>query len=176
MTEKRFLKSALLVLLCVGVQGGCSSGMSTRAPHVSNHSAVKPDGRWDAVDSRLVAREMVEDLLAQRWLDRFRRDHDRLPKLAVTGVRNLSHENLDTLTLAEAIQGALQHAAGVVLVERNAAGDSSADFLLSGTINTVLDSREPAARFYQLDLALIEGKTDRKVWARQKTVKKSFAR
>jgi PBP1b-binding outer membrane lipoprotein LpoB len=48
-----------------------------------------------------------------------------------------------------------------------------ADFMLKGSINTILDSEgDEQVRFYQIDLNLISLTDNRKVWAGQKKIKK----
>jgi hypothetical protein len=48
-----------------------------------------------------------------------------------------------------------------------------ADFMLKGTINTIIDaSGDTQVRFYQVDLTLISLADNRKVWVGQKKIKK----
>ena len=48
-----------------------------------------------------------------------------------------------------------------------------ADFMLQGSINSIVDAVSgEQARFYQIDLTLIELGTNRKVWVGQKKIKK----
>mgnify|MGYP000205166593 FL=1 len=50
-----------------------------------------------------------------------------------------------------------------------------ADFMLQGSINTIVDAVSgEQARFYQVDLTLIELGTNRKVWLGQKKIKKTI--
>jgi hypothetical protein len=49
-----------------------------------------------------------------------------------------------------------------------------ADFMLKGTINTIIDAvKGEQARFYQIDLTLIDMESNRKVWVGQKKIKKT---
>jgi PBP1b-binding outer membrane lipoprotein LpoB len=49
-----------------------------------------------------------------------------------------------------------------------------ADFMLQGSINTIVDAVSgEQARFYQIDLTLIELGSNRKVWVGQKKIKKT---
>ena len=58
---------------------------------------------------------------------------------------------------------------------RKAMGNEiGADFMLQGSINTIVDAVSgEQARFYQIDLTLIELGTNRKVWVGQKKIKKT---
>ena len=50
-----------------------------------------------------------------------------------------------------------------------------ADFMLKGTINTIIDAiADEQARFYQVDLTLIDLANNRKVWVGQKKIKKTI--
>lgn len=55
--------------------------------------------------------------------------------------------------------------------------EAGADFMLKGTINTIIDAIEgEQVRFYQVDLTLIDLSNNRMVWAGQQKIKKSVAR
>ena len=48
-----------------------------------------------------------------------------------------------------------------------------ADFMLKGTINTIIDAEgKKSVRYYQIDLTLISLADNRKVWVGQKKIKK----
>ena len=52
--------------------------------------------------------------------------------------------------------------------------EAGADFMLKGTINTIVDAVSGSqARFYQVDLTLIDLESNRKVWVGQKKIKKT---
>ena len=51
----------------------------------------------------------------------------------------------------------------------------AADFMLQGTINSIVDAVDgEQARFYQIDLTLIELGSNKKVWVGQKKIKKTI--
>jgi len=53
--------------------------------------------------------------------------------------------------------------------------ETGADFMLQGSINTIVDAVEDEqARFYQVDLTLINLETNRQVWIGQKKIKKTI--
>jgi len=53
--------------------------------------------------------------------------------------------------------------------------ETGADFMLKGSINTIVDAVSGSqARFYQIDLTLIDMRTNRKVWLGQKKIKKQI--
>jgi len=53
--------------------------------------------------------------------------------------------------------------------------ETGADFMLKGTINTIIDAISgEQVRFYQVDLTLIDLASNRKVWVGQKKIKKTI--
>jgi hypothetical protein len=55
--------------------------------------------------------------------------------------------------------------------------ETGADFMLKGTINTIIDvSGSTQVRYYQVDLTLISLADNRKVWVGQKKIKKLVER
>ena len=55
--------------------------------------------------------------------------------------------------------------------------EKGADFMLKGTINTIIDvSGKTQLRYYQVDLTLISLADNRKVWVGQKKIKKLVER
>jgi hypothetical protein len=59
---------------------------------------------------------------------------------------------------------------------RKAMGEEiGADYMLKGSINSIVDAISgEQARFYQIDLTLIELGSNRKVWVGQKKIKKTI--
>jgi penicillin-binding protein activator len=156
-------------------------------------------GNWNDTDSRLVAQEMVQDVLSRNWLSNFTRKKGKPPTVIVGSVRNLSHEHINTRTFISDIERELINSGDVNFVAsagerqeirderkdqdlnaseatRKAMGqETGADFMLQGTINSIVDATSgEQARFYQIDLNLIDLATNRKVWIGQKKIKKTI--
>ena len=195
-SQKRIL--LLLVLTAVFAVSACG-GKSVK--RIAADEVTDLSGEWNDTDSRLVSREMVEDVLAQRWLSRFRSANGRPPAVIVGRIRNLSHEHINTRTFIADIERALINSGEVDFVAsaderadirkermdqdlnasaatRKTMGEEiGADFMLKGSINTIVDAvKGEQARFYQVDLNLIDLQTNRKVWAGQKKIKKTISR
>jgi penicillin-binding protein activator len=156
-------------------------------------------GNWNDTDSRLVAQEMVQDVLSRNWLSNFTRKKGKPPTVIVGSVRNLSHEHINTRTFISDIERELINSGDVNFVAsagerqeirserkdqdlnaseatRKAMGqETGADFMLQGSINSIVDATSgEQARFYQIDLNLIDLATNRKVWVGQKKIKKTI--
>ena len=181
--------SALLFLLAA-----CGQTVT----RVESDSVTDLSGNWNDTDSRLVAQEMIQDVLSRSWLSKFNRSSGKAPTVIVGTVRNLSHEHINTRTFIADMERELINSGEVEFVAsaedreeirrevkeqdlhateetRKAMGQEiGADFMLQGSINSIVDAVSgEQARFYQIDLTLIELGSNRKVWVGQKKIKKT---
>lgn len=165
---------------------------------VESDTVTDLSGNWNDTDSRLVAQEMIQDVLSRGWLTKFNRSKGKAPTVIVGTVRNLSHEHINTRTFIADMERELINSGEVEFVAsakdreeirsevkdqdlnaseetRKAMGQEvGADFMLQGSINSIVDAVSgEQARFYQIDLTLIELGTNRKVWVGQKKIKKT---
>ena len=188
-------KKLLLPLLLVSfILAGCSPTVK----RVDSDSVIDLSGDWNDTDSRLVAEEMIQDVLSRSWLTKFNRKEGKTPTVIVGTVRNLSHEHINTRTFVADMERELINSGEVEFVAsaserdevrgevkdqdlnateetRKAMGNEiGADYMLKGSINSIVDAISgEQVRFYQIDLTLIELGTNRKVWAGQKKIKKT---
>jgi uncharacterized protein (TIGR02722 family) len=188
-------RSLLLPLLgALFLLAGCNPTVS----RVESDTVTDLSGNWNDTDSRLVAQEMIQDVLSRSWLSKFNRDKGKAPTVIVGTVRNLSHEHINTRTFIADMERELINSGEVEFVAsaqareevrsevkdqdlnateetRKAMGNEvGADFMLQGSINSIVDAVSgEQARFYQIDLTLIELGTNRKVWVGQKKIKKT---
>jgi len=175
------------------------AGCNPTVTRVESDTVTDLSGNWNDTDSRLVADEMIQDALSRSWLSNFNRDKGRAPTVIVGTVRNLSHEHINTATFVADMERALINSGEVEFVAsakdreevrseikdqdlnateetRKAMGQEvGADFMMQGSINSIVDAVSgEQARFYQVDLTLIELGTNRKVWLGQKKIKKTI--
>lgn len=188
-------RSLVLPLLTVlFLLAGCNPTVS----RVESDTVTDLSGNWNDTDSRLVAEEMIQDVLSRNWLSKFNRDKGKAPTVIVGTVRNLSHEHINTRTFIADMERELINSGEVEFVasadareevrgevkdqdlnaseeSRKAMGNEvGADFMLQGSINSIVDAVSgEQARFYQIDLTLIELGSNRKVWVGQKKIKKT---
>lgn len=166
---------------------------------VESDTVTDLSGNWNDTDSRLVAQEMIQDVLSRNWLTKFNRDQGKAPTVIVGTVRNLSHEHINTRTFIADMERELINSGEVEFVAsakdreeirkevkdqdlhaseatRKVLGQEvGADFMLQGSINSIVDAVSgEQARFYQVDLTLIQLGTNRKVWVGQKKIKKTI--
>ena len=187
-----------VALLMLGL-AGCLG--STKVARIDSDSTTDLSGKWNDTDSRLVSDEMIADMLSRPWIEDHRAEYGERPAVIVGRIRNLSHEFINTQTFVKDMERALinsgradfvasRNERDVVREERedqdinaredtrNAMGQElGADYMLSGSINTIVDSDgRRQVVFYQVDLELISMADNRKVWLGQKKIKKDIER
>jgi len=179
-----------------------SAGCATKVERMDAREVKDLSGAWNDTDSRMVSEEMIRDSLNRGWLYDWTTAHgSKRPAVIVGEVRNLSHEHINVNTFVSDIERALINSGKVDFVAsrtergdireerrdqdiharsdtRKAMGQEiGADFMLQGTINTIVDpSGDTQVRYYQVNMTLISLADNRKVWVGQKEIKKLISR
>jgi hypothetical protein len=179
-------------------------GLAACSPSVTRMESTEVkdlSGAWNDTDSRLVSEEMVQDALARPWIQEYTGAKKKPPVVIVGEVRNLSHEHINVNTFVADLERALINSGRVEFVAsstergeireersdqdihareatRKPMGqETGADFMLKGTINTIIDvAGSTQVRYYQVDLTMISLADNRKVWIGQKKIKKLVER
>ncbi len=192
---QKFSATALMSLALL--LGGCA----TSVERVDVSKEIDLSGAWNDTDSQMVSKEMIQDVFNQLWLNEFLQTNKRQPALIIGEVRNLSHEHINTNTFIADLERSMVNSGKVQFVAssterqeirderkdqdlnateatRKAMGaEKGADFMLKGTINTIIDTADKTQlRYYQVDLTLISLADNRKVWVGQKKIKKLVER
>lgn len=187
---------SLLVVITLVLTLGCAQQTRTVA-RISSDEVTDLRGDWNDTDSRLVAENMVKDLLYRPWLSNFMMDEDRQPVVIVGTIRNKSTEHIQTETFVKDIERELVNSGKVEFVAdakardeirkermeqqsfasedtaKRLAAESGADYMLQGTITSNVDAIDgKEAKFYQVDLELINVESNKKVWIGSKEIKK----
>ncbi|MBI5624925.1 MAG: penicillin-binding protein activator LpoB [Elusimicrobia bacterium] len=174
---------------------GCAA--STKVQRMDVDEVKDISGKWNDTDSRLVAEEMIQDCLNDAWLPEAKEARSGKPSVIVGTVRNQSHEHINTDTFVEDLQNALIKSRQVKFVaskgergevrderrdqDTNASEDTrkehgqetGADFMLSGAINTIQDTEAgKTVMFYQVNLKLVDMKSNEISWNGKKKIKK----
>ncbi len=183
----------LLPLLVLSV-AACAPRRVTR---VEPSAPVDLSGRWNDTDSRLVAEEMIDQVLSAPWID----GRSGRPVILLGPVRNETLEHIPTQAFLKDVERALAGSNRVVVVaspeERDPVrseradqqeharpatraawgAETGADLMLAGVISAIED-REGGRQvyYYQVDLALTELESNEKVWLGQKKLKKVVGR
>lgn len=196
--RSRLLLALLGILL---VSGGCTRQVTRMAPE----QAVDLSGRWNDVDSRLVAEEIIRQSFddgQQSWALRHAQLHGgRQPTVIVGTVRNGSMEHIPVGTFVRDLERAYVRSGQVQVVaspgereeirdervdqQEHAAANTrarmamerGADYMLQGEIESVEDrDRGRSVVLYQVDMTLVNLETNEKTWVGQHKIKKYVRR
>jgi uncharacterized protein (TIGR02722 family) len=174
---------------------GCTSARKVK--RIEETETIDLSGRWNDTDSRLVAEEMIQDVLSREWLSEYSKKQGRRPVLVVGLVRNKSHEHISTDTFIKDIERELINSGRVRVVQAGEAREQlrkergqqqefaspetvkrwgqeiGADFILQGVLNSIVDtSGRKRVVFYQVDLELGDIETGETIWIGSKKIKK----
>jgi uncharacterized protein (TIGR02722 family) len=191
----KWLKIAAVAAIGFSLQ--LLAGCSTQVERLNVSEVKDLSGAWNDTDSRQVSEQMIGDVLSAPWLANYNGTHRSPPAVIVGEIRNLSHEHINTETFIADIERAVINSGKVQFVAsgqqrqeirderkdqdinaaentRKAMGQElGADFMLKGTINTIIDaSGRTQVRYYQVDLSLISLADNRVVWVGQQKIKK----
>lgn len=186
----------LVGLLVVGFAvTGCQAVKVSRIPAEEQTDLTD---RWNDTDSRLVANEMIGDMLNFSWIQPYQTRTGRTtPTVIVQNIYNRSHEHISVATFINDLKRAAIRSGKVDFVvggiERSAVREEradqelhakvgteapmgqeqGADFGLSGSIDSIVDQLGgQRVTYYQVDLKLIDLASNREVWNGQKKIKK----
>jgi uncharacterized protein (TIGR02722 family) len=179
----------------LAVLSGC--GASKAVSRIDPDKEVDLSGDWNDTDSRLVAEEMIKDVLARPWVVDFQGAKKRTPDVIVGTVRNRSAEHIPTIPFIKNLEKELINSGRVNFVankeertevreeradqQENATAESmkkfqqeaGADFMLRGDISTIIDQEGgEQVKYYQVNLELVNIENNRKAWIGEKKIKK----
>jgi len=191
----KFLKLSAALALCAAGCGG------TQVRRMDVNEVKDVSGRWNDTDARLVAEEMIQDSMSRPWLSTAQSRKGGPPAVIVQTVRNNSMEHINTDVFVEELQRALINSGRIQFVasseergeirgeradqDLNASDETrkahgqeiGADYGLSGTISSIQDREGgESVVLYQVNLKLVDVKTNQIVWNGQKKIKKNVSR
>ncbi|HEX9006960.1 MAG TPA: penicillin-binding protein activator LpoB [Bacteroidota bacterium] len=174
---------------------GCGSSRSV--DRIEADKVVDLSGDWNDTDSRLVAEEMIKDVLSRPWLGDFKTAVNRPPEVIVGTVKNRTSEHIQTLTFIKNLERELINSGRVNFVankeerqevrderadqQENASPETmkkfqkelGADFMLRGDITSIVDQAGgDQVKYYQVNMELVNLETNRKAWLGEKKIKK----
>ncbi len=195
MKNIRFLPLLIILIYLAG----CAT--TTTVQRVSVDTPKELTGNWNDTDSRMVAQDMIKDMLFRPWLADFISENDRKPVVIVGHVKNKTSEHINTDTFINDIERELINSGKVKFVAANKerlqileeryyqqshasdetakslAQETGADFMLLGSISSMNDaSGGKEIKYYQIDLSLVNIETNEKVWIGSKKIKKFIKR
>ncbi len=198
---KAITRAQLGVLLLAVAAAGCSRQVIRVAPE----QAFDLSGRWNDVDSRLVAEALIQQSFnapAQSWASTHtQRSGGERPTVIVGGIRNRTMEHIPVGTFVRDLERAYVNTGVVNVVSAKAERDevraeredqqefasaptrarlqqeTGADYMLQGEIQAIEDREGGrSVMFYQVDLTLTDLESNSKVWVGQHKIKKFIER
>lgn len=194
MTFSRIIISTIIATFLLW---GC--GPSQSVQRVDPDSQSDLSGNWNDTDARMVAEDMTSDILSAAWLQ----NEDDSPVLIVGDIRNNTSEHIRTDIFIKEMERAIVNSQGVQIVadpdqrediraERSdqqqhasyetaasLAKELGADYMLVGNIDANVDKNldgTQAAKFYTVNLELINVESNNKAWIGNKKIKKMIER
>lgn len=185
----------LAAVLVAIMFAGCGSSKSVQ--RVEPNTTIDLSGDWNDADSRLVAEEMIKDVLSRPWLGQFTGAKNKSPNVIVGTVKNRTSEHISAVTFTKDLERELLNSGRVTFVankeergevreeradqQENASPETmkkfqqetGADFMLRGDISSIVDQDGgERVKFYQVNLELVNMETNQKVWIGDKKIKK----
>lgn len=195
MNFARFIGRAATAVVTILLLSGC--GPSKSVTRIEPTTTVDLSGDWNDTDSRLVAEEMINDVLSRPWVEEFKGGKRRSPDVIVGTVKNRSAEHIQTLAFIKNLERELINSGRVNFVankeerqevreeradQQEYASEESvkkfqqeagADFMLRGDITTIIDQEGgEKVKYYQVNLELVNIESNRKAWVGEKKIKK----
>jgi len=193
--------AVLAAVLIVG-----STGCARQVTRIAPEQAIDLSGRWNDVDSRLVADSLIlqsfQASMGENWAIRHaQRNGGQQPTVIVGTVRNRSMEHVPVGTFVRDLERAYINS-GIVRVvssgsEREEVRDerydqqehsseasrarlrseTGANYMLQGEIQSIEDrERGRSVVFYQVDMTLVNLETNVREWVGQHKIKKYIQR
>ena len=193
------LRRAALLALASVTLAACNN---KRVSRVDPGSVTDLSGRWNDVDSKLVANALIEQTFGGQWSSQYASAHGGTPPTLIVGsFRNRTLEHVPIGSFVKDLERAYVTSGRVRLVasrdersevrdERadqqvNAAADTrarigkenGASYMLQGDVQAIEDAegREKIV-FYQVDAFLVDLESNQKVWIGQHKIKKYIDR
>ena len=191
-------RTLLVILPAVFVMWGC--GPSRQVSRIDAESTTDLSGEWNDTDSRLVANEMISDVMAQPWLKQFTKKEKRKPAVIVGKITNRTTEHIEVKTFTKNLERAMLNSGEVDFVadasereqlrderkdqakqasedtQKGPGNETGADFMLIGNISSIVDQVSgQKTKFYQVNMELVNIESNKKVWIGEKKLKKSIS-
>jgi uncharacterized protein (TIGR02722 family) len=191
---KRMLWAASAFILVSIISVSCAH----KVTRIDPAQQIDLSGRWNNTDSRLVAEEMIQTILRDKWVGNHQEGHSGQRPVVIVGMMtNKSHEHIDAETFMKDVEKSFIQSGRVRLVQggkkreelraekadqqTNASASSmkkfgleqGADYILQGSINSIVDSEgRKKVVYYQVNLELTNIQSNEVVWIGDKKIAK----
>ncbi len=188
------VKLVFLSLILLMLFTDCARRSVTR---VNPNERIDLSGRWNDTDSKLVAEEMIADVLGRKWREDFIRNNQGNPTVIVGIIQNKTSEHIEYETFIKDIEREFINSDMVKVVQNSVLREKlreeradqtefaspetqarwgrelGADYMMFGLITSIIDSyRNEKVVNYKVNLELVDIETNEKVWIGDKEIKK----
>lgn len=173
---------------------------SPKVERINSNTQTDLSGYWNDTDVRIVANDLIDQIINAPWYKNFIEENGRKPVVIVGTFRNKSDEHIDTTIISKKLEMALVNSGKVKSVAsskerkevrderdeqqinssletaKNIGNETAADFMLQGDVKTIVDSDgKTSTRTYYVSAELVNIETTDKVWLGENdTIKKSI--
>ena len=188
------LSLALVPLLAFGTFAltGCGG---TQVDRTASNASKDLSGRWNDVDAKQTANEMISKSLSAGWIDRFIGKNSKNPSIVLGKViaRAGDSEVISTAVFMkeirkefvnsgkidvldedkESTRSELADQAGMAAKGKGMGVEDAADFMLKGSINVQNDQEgRQSVKFYVVDLEITDVQTRKIIWTERTSIRK----
>jgi len=189
------MKRTLLLAFASGIL--LVTACSRKVQRIDPTETPDISGNWNGTDSRLVAEDMINQALKDKWITNHVAEKNKKPVVIVGLVTNKSHEHIEAETFMNDLERAFVSSDKVGLVQSgkkreemraeradmqtNASAstikkfgmEKGADYILQGSINSIVDAfKKQKTVTYQVSLELTNIETNEVVWIGDKKIAK----
>ena len=187
-------KKAPVALICVVFSLAVLACSSTRVKRVDADTVTDLSGNWNDTDVRLVCDSLIKDALNSPRIDTYIRDYSlrnrgARPAVIVGRFRNVTSEHIDTTIVSGIMRTSILNSGKLDFVEGGEArediraerqdqqvnasettasalaNETGADFMLTGTVNSIIDSEgNRMTRTYYVTATITDIETNRILW------------
>ena len=112
------MKRILILVSSVVITLTTANSCSRKVTRVDPEKQIDLSGRWNDVDSRMVADEITKQILGEKWLTEFEKENPGKKPVVICGfVNNKSHEHIEAETFIKDIESSFINSGIVKLVQ-----------------------------------------------------------
>lgn len=166
-----------------------SCASSKPVARISAEKQKDLSGNWNDNDIRIVCDSIIDECINSSYIKRFAKKNNRLPYVKLGTILNLSDEYMDTTIIANKFRNSIINSGEMKFVasdseveslrdeqlsqadhakfgtEAQFGNEQAADFMLQGTIKTVIDQNKDATqKTYYVDIQLYDIESTEVVW------------
>ena len=181
------MKRFLIILLSSVILLSCTSNKTVS--RISSEKQKDLSGNWNDNDIKIVCESIINECINSQYLKNFTKKTRRLPYVKLGTILNLSDEYIDTTIIANKFRNTIINSGELKFVasdseveqlreeqlnqgdfakigtEAQFGNEQAADFMLQGTIKTVIDQNNNVTqKVYYVDVQLYDIESTEIVW------------